>query len=142
MGMSVRVFLVDENEKLVRFPYARFNRLWGYDRGESLPECSAGVARFAVAYVELVERQVERLLHVDYMRVQLDDRGCFDQQAIERCLRLAASSLDSSPLAPAGEKGGNVIRAEHRFHRARYQGEFSWEPTMTQREELHCLALM
>lgn len=141
MGLRVRIFMVDENERLVRFPYARFRRLWRNDSAESLPECSTGVARFALAYVELVEREVECLLYVDYMRIPLDDRRRFDLKTIERSSRLAASSLESSLQERALGEGGNVIRAEYRFHRARYAGEFSWKPTMMQRDELLRLAL-
>ena len=57
MGVSVRVFLVDDQGKLVRFSYARFERLWHYDPVESIHESLARLARFAVAYVELVERK-------------------------------------------------------------------------------------
>lgn len=142
MGVSVRVFLVDDQGKLVRFPYARFERLWRYDPVESLPETSGRFACFALAYVQLVERKPQRLLRVDYQRIELDDEGRFDQEAIQRCLRVAAGSMDLSWLHPTGEERGNVIRAEHRFHRARYKGEFNWEPSIKQKEELHRLAFL
>ena len=142
MGVSVRVFLVDDQGKLVRFPYARYERLWHYDPVESLHESSARFARFAVAYVQLVERKPHRLLQVDYSRIELDDEGRFDQEAIQRSLRVAAASMEPLCLDPAGEERGNVIRSEHRFHRAAYKGEFNWEPSMKQREELHRLAFL
>ena len=142
MGVSVRVFLVDDQGKLVRFPYARFARLWRYDPVESLHELSARFVRFALAYVQFVERKPQHVLHVDYPRIELDDEGRFDQDARQRCLRLVSASMDSSWIDPAGEERGNVIRAEHRFHRARYKDEFSWEPSMKQREELHRLVFL
>ena len=141
MGVSVRVFLVDDQGKLVRFPYARFERLWHYDPVESIHESSSRFARFAVAYVELVERKPHRLLQVDYSRIELDDEGRFDQEAIQRSLVVAAASVESL-LYSVREKQGNIIRAEYRFHRARYRSEFNWEPSMKQREEIHRLAFL
>ena len=140
--MSVRVFLVDDTGTLVRFPYARFERLWRHDPVESLPKPSTRFAYFALAYVELVARKPYSLLRVDYQRIQLDDEGRFDQEAIQRCLRLALETVAHYSLRRAGEERANVIRAEHRFQRARYKGEFNWKPSMDQREELHRLAML
>ncbi len=142
MGVRARVFFVDDQGKLVRFSYARFERLWHYDPIESIHESSARFALFAVAYVELVERKPHRLLQVDYSRIELDDEGRFDQEAIQRSLVVAAASVERSWLHSAGEERGNIIRAEYRFHRARYKSEFNWEPSIEQREEIHRLAFL
>ena len=140
--MSVRVFLLDDTGTLVRFPYARFSRLWRHDPVESLPEPSTRFVCFALAYVQLVERQPYRLLHIDYLRIQLDAEGRFDQEAMQRSLKLVAESTESFFFNHAEEERGNVIRAEHRFYRARYKGEFNWKPSMEQREELHRLTML
>ena len=140
MGVRARVFLVDDQGKLVRFSYARSERLWHFDPVESVHECSPRFARFAIASVQFVDRKPHRLLRVDYSRIKLDDEGRFDQEAIQRSLGLVAASMPW--LRPAREERGNVIRAEHRFHRARYRSEFNWEPSTKQREEIHRLAFL
>ncbi len=138
--MSVRVFLLDDTGELVRFPYARFSRLWRHDPLESLPKSSTRFVCFALAYVQLVDRQPYRLLDIEYPRYQLDAEGRFDQEAVQRSLQAAAKMTEAYFFKPA-EDESNVIRAEHRFYRARYKGEFNWKPSPKQREELYHLAM-
>ena len=140
LGLSVRAFLVNDGGELLKFPYARFKRLWDHNPRESLAEYAGRHARFAVGYVETADRKPVRVQHVDYIRIKLNSDGRLDPSELQRALRLAAECMDHSWLGTQTARAGNVLHAKHLFSRRRYKNEFSWNPSDKQRENLERLA--
>jgi hypothetical protein len=133
MGLSIRVFLLDDGGEPQRFPYARLERLLRHDAVEALPEYTGSYAPFVMAYVETVNGRFFQIAHIEYLRVKLDADGRVDEEAERRCLSLAAGSIDLSALA---RKPRKLIPAQHIFSRRQYQSEFCWRPTPAQKQRI------
>ncbi len=82
MGMSVRVFLVDDNDSLQRIPMARLDRLLHFDRRESLPQYAGKRVRCAMVFLEVAGRQVLAIRNIDYFLLSFDDKGTDQQEGM------------------------------------------------------------
>jgi len=66
MGVSVRVFLVDDNDSLQRIPMSRLERLLHFDRVESLPQYAGKRVRCAMVFVDVAGRQVLAIILIRF----------------------------------------------------------------------------
>ena len=57
MGLSIRIFIVEEDDTLKRLPMTRFDRLLKRDPNESLPKYAGKRVRYALIVVELINRR-------------------------------------------------------------------------------------
>jgi hypothetical protein len=126
MGMSVRVFLVDDNDSLQRISMARLDRLLHFDRRESLPQYAGKRVRCAMAFLEVAGRRVLAIQNIEYSILTFDAKGRIDKKEWEKGMRLGMELL---PSIPDREYPKQVINAQHRFARRRYEHEFKWKPS-------------
>ena len=126
MGMSVRVFLVDDNDSLQRIPMTRLGRLLHFDRAESLQQYAGKRVRFAMAFLEVARRRVLAIKNIEYFLLSFDDKGRIDKEEWEKGMRLGMELLHSILDAEYPEQ---VINARHRFARRQYKHEFKWKPS-------------
>jgi len=125
MGMSFRVFFVGDNDSLQRMPMTRLDRLLHFDRAESLQQYAGKRVRCAMASLVVEGRQVLSIRNIDYFFLSFDDKGRINQKEWENGMRLGMELL---PSIPDGEYPKQVINAQHRFARRRYEHEFKWKP--------------
>ena len=126
MGIACRVFLVDDNDSLQRIPMARLDRLLHFGRAESLPQFSGKRVRCAMVFVEVARRQVLAIRNIDYFLLPFDDNGRIDKKEWEKGIRLGMELL---PSILDGGHPKQVINAQHRFAKRRYDREFKWKPS-------------
>jgi len=126
MGMSVRVFLVDDNDSLQRIPMTRLDRLLHFDRRENLQQYAGKRVRCAMAFSEVAGRRVLSIRNIDYFWLSFDDKGRINKKEWEKGMRLGMELL---PSIPDGEHPKQVINAQHRFAKRRYEHEFKWKPS-------------
>ena len=138
MGMSVRVFLVDDNDSLQRISMARLDRLLHFDRRESLPQYAGKRVRCAMAFLEVAGRRVLSIRNIDYFWLSFDDKGGINKKEWEKGMRLGMELL---PSILDGEYPKQVINAQHRFAKRRYEHEFKWKPSRKVEEAIVTAAL-
>ena len=126
MGTGVRVFLVDENDSLQRIPLTRLDRLLHFDRRESLQQYAGKRVRCAMAFSEVAGRQILSIGNIDYFWLSFDDKGRINKKEWEKGMRLGMELL---PSILDGEHSKQVINAQHRFAKRRYEHEFKWKPS-------------
>ena len=126
MGMSVRVFLVDDNDSLQRIPMTRLDRLLHFDRRESLQQYAGKRVRCAMVFSEVAGRRVLSIRNIDYFWLSFDDKGRINKKEWEKGMRLGMELL---PSILDGEYPKQVINAQHRFAKRRYEHEFKWKPS-------------
>ena len=126
MGVSVRVFLVDDNDSLQRIPMTRLDRLLQFDRRENLQQYAGKRVRCAMAFSEVAGRRVLSIRNIDYFWLSFDDKGRINKKEWEKGMRLGMELL---PSIPDGEHPKQVINAQHRFAKRRYEHEFKWKPS-------------
>ena len=57
MGLSIRVFIVEDDDSINRLPLAQYERLLKRDPNESLPKYAGRRIRYALIVVDLVNRR-------------------------------------------------------------------------------------
>ena len=138
MGISVRVFLVDDNDSLQRIPMAKLDRLLHFDRVESFPQCAGKRIRCAMAFLEVAGRRLLSIRNIDYFWLSFDEKGRVNKKEWEKGMRLGMELL---PSILDGEHPKQVINARHRFAKRRYEHEFKWKPIRKVEEAIVTAAL-
>lgn len=126
MGVSLRVFLVLDDDSLKRFPLNRFERLYRGHPEERLLQFSNKRVRYALAAVDLVNRKPVEILQIQYGYLSFDSEGKLDTAEREEKMKL---SVDMVPPVATRRESLNVVDAEHHFAKKRYDSEYKWTPS-------------
>ena len=112
MATGLRVFLVNDDDSLKRFPLARFERLFQGHPEERLPEYAGKRVRYALVIVDLVNRKPFEILRIQYPILTFDSEGKIDAAELEKEMRLGVDMVPIGTIAPLSRK---VVDAEHHF---------------------------
>ena len=126
MGTGLRVFLVNDDDSLKRFPLARFERLFQDHPEESLPEYAGKRLRYALVIVDLIDREPAEILGIQYPILTFDSEGKIEAAELEKEMRLGVDMVPIGTIAPLSRK---VVDAEHHFLQKRYENRYLWRPT-------------
>ena len=102
MGTGVRIFLVNDDGSVRRFPVARFERLFQHHPEENLPQYAGKRVRYSLVAVDLVNRKPAEIISIQYPILTFDSKGRIDAK---------------------------VVDVEHRFLQKRYENRYLWRPT-------------
>jgi hypothetical protein len=122
MGISLRIFIVEDDDTVHRLPMAKYDRLLNKDPKECLPQYAAKRIRYALVVVDLINRKPVEILKFQYSFLKFDADGKLDQDESEREARLAFDVV-----GPVDTLSGNVIDASHRFAEKRFRDKYTWE---------------
>jgi hypothetical protein len=125
MGIGCRVFLADD-DCIQRISMTRLDRLLHFDRGERLQQYVGKRVRCAMAFVEVSGRQVLAISNIDYFLIPLNVKGQIDKKEWEKGMRFGMELL---PPLNDEQFPKQVIDAQHRFAKRRYEHEFKWKPS-------------
>jgi hypothetical protein len=126
MGVGCRVLLIDDNDSLQRISMVRLNRLLHFDRRESFQQYAGKRVRCAMVFLEVAGRRVLSIRNIDYFWLSFDDKGRIDKKEWEKGMRLGMELL---PSLKDEQYPNQVIDAQHRFAKRRYEHEFKWNPS-------------
>ena len=118
MGISLRIFLVNDDDSIQRLALARYDRLLERDPKERLPQFAGKRIRYALVVVDLVNREPVEILRIQYSYLSFDPAGRIDPAYVKEEARLAFDVLPPSP----------VIEARHIFAKKRYESQYKWTP--------------
>jgi len=79
-----------------------------------------------MAFVEVAGRRVLTIRNIDYFLLTFDDKGRIDKEEWEKGMRLGMELL---PPLYDDQHSKQVIDAQHRFAKRRYDHEYKWKPT-------------
>jgi hypothetical protein len=125
-GVSLRVFLVHDDDSIHRIPVSRFIRLKDGDRKECFPAYAGKRIRYALTAVDLLDRKPVSFLHTEYGFLHFDSDGFIDVGDQQKEDRMGAEMIDlklESLLSP------KIVHAQDRFARKRYFDKHRWTPT-------------
>jgi transposase len=128
MGLSIRIFIVEDDDTVKRLPLARYERLLKRDPNESLPKYAGKRVRYALIVVNLVNRRPIEVLRDEYAYLVFDEEGRFKEPVYEKVESSALDMLDVLFLEEQ-KKDRRVIDARHKFARKRYFDKNRWQPT-------------
>ena len=133
IGFRGRVFFIDDSDSVRSIPFALYERLIKGASSECLPEYAGKRVRCAVVWVEIAKRKPWRISDVDYILLPFNSKGRIDLSEWERKkkvgMELTAAKINhflSSMLRK--KRKSNLIDAQHRFLKRRYDHEFKWKP--------------
>ena len=114
MGLSGRIFLVDENDGLHRLPNATFDQMLRDPRSCRLARFAGARVRMADLVVELRQRQPLRVVRATFHILSFDGDGYFMASVFDRQQR-ALVELAIAPVIGESEGPANVVEAAERF---------------------------
>lgn len=127
MGISLRIFIIDDNDTLQRLPLARYDRLLERNQKECMPQYAGKRVRYALVVVNLVNRKPVEILRFEYSFLSFDAEGGIDPAESEREARLAFEILPSITF-PFEKPTDNIIDARYVFAKKRFENEYKWTP--------------
>jgi hypothetical protein len=84
MGISLRVFFVDDDDSIERFPLAWYERVIQRDPEERLPQYANKRIRYILLVVDLVDRKPIEILRVKYSYLSFDSGGLVDPDKLRK----------------------------------------------------------
>jgi len=127
MGISLRMFLVDDDDSIKRFPLTRFEKLIWRNPEVNLSQYAGKRVRFIEVALELEQRKPVQILRFQPFVLSFDSEGFVDQAEQEKEQRMMAEVI-STPLIK--REPGNVIDAHHRFAKKHLDHRYRWTPTV------------
>jgi hypothetical protein len=126
MGLSLRIFLINDDDSIQRLALAKYERLIECDRKERLPQYAGKQVRYALAVVELIHREPVEIILIQYSYLKFDSEGRLDPDYVEEEARL---SLEVLPPLQMERDLWPVIDARHQFAKKRFNHKYKWSPT-------------
>jgi len=128
MGLSIRIFIVEDDDTVKRLPLARYERLLNRDPDERLSKYAGKRVRYALIVVNLVNRRPIEVVRDEYAYLDFDKEGRFKEPVYEEVESSALDMLDVLSLEEQ-KKDRRVIDARHKFASKRYFDKNRWQPT-------------
>jgi hypothetical protein len=126
MGLSFKIFVVQEDDTVMRFSLARFNRLLQRDPNERLTHYANKRIRVALMAVEMIDRKPVEITREQYSFLDFDSEGLLDLDERDKRLRLVSDMLEPMPIKKVT---GKVVDAKYKFAKKRYKNQYVWNPT-------------
>ena len=126
MGISARVFIINEDDTVHKLSHAAFERLIRQDPNESLPQYAGQKVRYALIAVEMKNRKPVDILHTEESFFNFDLNGRLDFSDRDEIIEIV---YDSLPPIGKKEPKEKVVDARHHFARRKYKRRFTWKPT-------------
>lgn len=126
MGISCRMFLLDQDDGLYRLPSAKFNQMLRDPTSCRLTRFAGARVRMTDVAVELLDRQPIRVVWNTFGFLAFDDEGYFDAGTFDHHQR-ARAELALAPLDAEPKGAVIIVDATTRFVA---QGG-RWKPSRT-----------
>lgn len=114
MGLSCRMFLLDQDDSLYRLPNTQFEQMHRDPASHPLPLFAGTRVRMTEVVVELLDRQAIRVIRTTFGFLTFDGEGHFDPSAFDRHER-ARAELGLAPLVDEPGSNVTVVDAASRF---------------------------
>jgi hypothetical protein len=137
MGLSFRMFLLDQDDALYRLPNKKFAQMLRDPTSYRLPRFAGARVRMTDVAVELLDRQPIRVVWITFAYLTFDAKGYFDASAFDRHQRARAELGLASSIDEPGGSAGTVVDAACRFVA---QGGL-WAPSRTLQRIIDAAAL-
>ncbi len=133
MGLSLRIYFIDDDDKIIRIPLTRFERIRDRHPKELLLEYKNSRIRYAEIILELENRKPVSIARAIYRYLQVDSEGKVEQDFIDKELQVAMGMVPSIQLPGTPE---NIIHASNKFAQKRFKDEFVWTPSHELEQEI------
>lgn len=133
MGVGLRIFIVNDDNSLVRLALTRYERLMQRDPDISFPQYAGKRVQYVEAAIEYKQRKPFKILRILFLIMSFDPEGRIDITEKKKESRLAAETYPfyTNKELPNGilDLPKGVIDARYIFARKRLNYEYRWRPT-------------
>ena len=126
MGVSLRPFIIDDDDTVHKISYAMYKRLVGQDPGEQLNRYAGQRIRYALIAVKMKDRKSVDILHTEEGFFTFDSDGRLDMSSRKEEIKLVFDSLTPHT---SNKTSSRVVDARHHFAKKKYEGKYTWKPT-------------
>jgi hypothetical protein len=109
MGISIRIFFVEDSGSLKRIPLTRYERLLHHDPKERLPQYAGKRVKYVEVAVQYRQRKPVEILRVLYLILTFDSEGMVDGAELEKQMRLG---LEMMPPIPTDRSFKQVVNGQ------------------------------
>lgn len=128
MGIGHRFFIIDESENIIKFPFAKYERLFQKNSAERLPQFKSSRIRYVYANLNTENRKPVSIWRIEYCYVTLDEEGRVDWERFEEELADGMACLEDA-FADSEKDNGNIINAKRIFREKKRRDRNFWEPS-------------
>ena len=126
MGIGLRIFIVNDDDSLKRLSQAKFYRLAERDPKEKLPQYADKRIRYAIVYLDFVNRKPTEIVSIQYSMFSFDSDGRLDKVEFERERKLGFEVILDPGTDPRPTK---VVDARQRFAMKSFYDRYTWKPS-------------
>ena len=126
MAFGVRIFLIDKDDRVLKIPIARFERIRSRDPEAALPEYKNTRIRYAEVVAKLRNSKPAAISRIICGYLQFDAHGLVDESFLEAEVQTAMSMISNLSLP---DESDNIINASGKFAKKRFEQEFRWTPS-------------
>ena len=127
LGIGIKIFVVNDDDSIKRFPASRFEKVIRRDPEVILSHYAGKRVRFIEVALELHQRKPVQILRIQPFVLSFDSEGLVDKSDQEQERRLIAEAI-ATPLIK--KEPNNVIDAQHRFAKKHLDHKYRWTPTV------------
>ncbi|MBT8352632.1 MAG: hypothetical protein KJO26_15545 [Deltaproteobacteria bacterium] len=126
MGISLKAFIIDDDDIVHRITYAMYKRLVAQAPDACLKQYTDRRVRYALIAVEMKDGKPKDILHTEEGFFTFDSGGRLDLSSRKEEIKLVYDSLtphekDKSPK--------QIVEARHHFAKKEYEDKYTWKPT-------------
>ncbi len=126
MGTGLRIFIINDDDSIERLTQAKFYRLVERDSGERLPQYADKRIRYAIAYIDFVNRKPKKIVTIQYSMLSFDSEGRLAAAEVERERKLGFEMLLDPGIDPGPTKVGD---ARQRFAMKSFYDRYTSTPS-------------
>ena len=126
MGLTMRVYIINDDDSLRRLPNTKYERMLRGDPNEPLMQYADKRIRYALVIVETENRKPNKIIRIQYSYLFFDSKGFLDAQEMDREMRLGINMV---PPIIDDRKNSTVINAEYKFAKKSYTERYLWTPS-------------
>mgnify|MGYP001814254690 FL=1 len=126
MGVSLRPFIIDDDDTVHKISYAAYKRLMAQDHSERLKRYAGQRVRYALIAVDVKDRKPIDILHTEEGFFVFDPDGRLDLSSRREEIKLVFDSLAPNTL---NKSSSRIVDASHHFAKKKYEDKYTWKPT-------------
>ena len=126
MGLSLRIFIINDDGTFSRLAVSRYERLLRNDPEERLKQFAGKRIQYALVILETENRKPSKIIRIQYSYLFFDSEGFIDTEEREKEIRLGINMV---PTYEEDQEARNVITAHHKFAKKRHSDRYGWAPS-------------
>lgn len=122
--MALKYYFVDENNSLVKVPFARMERLRNFDPNEKYPEYAGKKVKKVEVLVAYENKRPVNIVRTWGTYAVFNMDGSLSKEYLNERMRDVASSFS---ITGQPKREGNLIDAKQKFNKKVYQSKHVWD---------------